>query len=110
MLKGKNVIVTGATRGIGKEIALTLAQNGANIAINYRLSTNDVWRIKRIQFLDNALINIFDRFGKLIISLNQDAIGWNGTYNGIALPSTDYWFTITLNNGKTIRGNFSLKR
>ena len=36
MLKGKNVIVTGATRGIGKEIALTLAQNGSNISINYR--------------------------------------------------------------------------
>ncbi|MEN8076323.1 3-oxoacyl-[acyl-carrier-protein] reductase [Clostridioides difficile] len=36
MLKGKNVIVTGATRGIGREIALTLAKNGANIAINYR--------------------------------------------------------------------------
>ena len=29
MLKDKNIIVTGATRGIGKEIALTLAQNGA---------------------------------------------------------------------------------
>ena len=72
--------------------------------------TNDVWRIKRIQFLDDALINIFDRFGKLIISLNQDSIGWNGTYNGIDLPSTDYWFVITLNNGKTIKGNFSLKR
>ena len=36
MLKGKNVIVTGATRGIGREIALTLAENGANIAFNYR--------------------------------------------------------------------------
>ena len=44
MLKGKNVIVTGATRGIGKEIALTLAQNGANIAINYR-TYNSIFRI-----------------------------------------------------------------
>ena len=34
MLKGKNIIVTGATRGIGREIALTLAKNGANLAIN----------------------------------------------------------------------------
>lgn len=42
MLKGKNVIVTGATRGIGREIALTLAQNGANIAINYRNLSSEV--------------------------------------------------------------------
>lgn len=42
MLKNKNVIVTGATRGIGREIALTLAQNGANIAINYRNYNNEI--------------------------------------------------------------------
>ncbi|MDU2122506.1 MAG: 3-oxoacyl-[acyl-carrier-protein] reductase [Clostridium celatum] len=42
MLKGKNVIVTGATRGIGREIALTLAQNGANIAMNYRNLNSEV--------------------------------------------------------------------
>ena len=42
MLKGKNVIVTGATRGIGREIALTLAQDGANIAINYRNLNSEV--------------------------------------------------------------------
>ena len=42
MLKGKNIIVTGATRGIGREIALTLAQNGANIAMNYRNLNSEV--------------------------------------------------------------------
>ena len=36
MIKDKNAIVTGGTRGIGREIAMTLAENGANIAINYR--------------------------------------------------------------------------
>ena len=32
-LKGKNAFVTGATRGIGREIALTLADAGANISL-----------------------------------------------------------------------------
>lgn len=33
MLKGLNAVVTGGSRGIGREIALKLAQNGANIFI-----------------------------------------------------------------------------
>lgn len=32
-LKGKNAVVTGAARGIGKSTALTLAKAGANIVI-----------------------------------------------------------------------------
>lgn len=36
MLKGKNAIVTGASRGIGRAIALAFAKNGANVVINYR--------------------------------------------------------------------------
>ena len=71
---------------------------------------NDIWRIKRIQFLENATISIFDRFGKLIISYSENYVGWNGKLNGFDLPSTDYWFVITLNNGRTIKGNFSLVR
>lgn len=42
MIKNKNAIVTGGTRGIGKEIAKTLAENGANIAINYRNYSEEV--------------------------------------------------------------------
>jgi glucose 1-dehydrogenase len=35
-LKGKNVLVTGASSGIGQAIAIRFAREGANVAINYR--------------------------------------------------------------------------
>ncbi len=34
MLKGKNVIVTGAAKGIGKAIALAFAKEGCNVVLN----------------------------------------------------------------------------
>ncbi|MBU5315672.1 3-oxoacyl-[acyl-carrier-protein] reductase [Clostridium bornimense] len=43
MLKGKVALITGATRGIGKAIALKFAENGADIALNYR-SDNEALR------------------------------------------------------------------
>ena len=33
--EGKSAIVTGASRGIGREIALLLAKEGARVAVNY---------------------------------------------------------------------------
>ncbi|WP_341429561.1 3-oxoacyl-[acyl-carrier-protein] reductase [Clostridium massiliodielmoense] len=45
MLTGKNAIVTGSSRGIGKAIAIKLAELGANIILNYR---SDVASVKEV--------------------------------------------------------------
>src|SRR2546428_2867016 len=34
MLKGKSVVITGAGRGIGREIALLMAKEGARVVVN----------------------------------------------------------------------------
>ncbi len=42
----KVALITGATRGIGKEIALTLAKENYDIAINYRTENDEVQNTK----------------------------------------------------------------
>lgn len=44
--EGKSAIVTGATRGIGKAIALELAKRGANVAFNYSKSAEEAEKLK----------------------------------------------------------------
>jgi len=44
--EGRSAIVTGGTRGIGKEIVLELARRGANVAFNYSKSADEAERLK----------------------------------------------------------------
>jgi glucose 1-dehydrogenase len=40
-LKGKNVLITGASQGIGQAVALRFAEEGARVAINYRSDSDE---------------------------------------------------------------------
>ncbi|MFS0643528.1 3-oxoacyl-[acyl-carrier-protein] reductase [Siminovitchia sp. 179-K 8D1 HS] len=46
-LEGKTAIVTGASRGIGREIALVLAKEGANVVVNYSGSKEKAEEVAR---------------------------------------------------------------
>jgi len=71
---------------------------------------NDTWKIKSSDIEVGLMIRIFDRFGKLLKELDSNSTGWDGTYIGQSLPSSDYWFVVTRKNGKEYKGHFSLKR
>ena len=74
---------------------------------------NDYWSVKGVNdsFNTNSVIYIFDRYGKLLKQWVPDlSEGWDGTFNGVNLPSDDYWYTIKLEDGREAKGNFSLKR
>lgn len=46
MLQGKCAVITGASRGIGREIVLKYAKEGANIVLNYRNSEAEALQLK----------------------------------------------------------------
>ena len=73
---------------------------------------NDTWNLKGANETLNVktIIQIFDRYGKLIKQISPIGEGWNGTFNGQQMPATDYWYSIQLEDGRIIKGHFALKR
>jgi len=62
LLEGKNAIVTGASLGIGAAIALDLAGNGANVAINYRRHADEA----------NAIVEKIKSMGRKGLAVQAD--------------------------------------
>lgn len=72
---------------------------------------NETWRIPFLNSRPSIQVTVFDRFGKIVAGFNgHQSNGWDGKLLGKNLPATDYWFTIRLENGKTIKGHFALIR
>lgn len=73
---------------------------------------NETWNVEGIsaQVLGNSIIYIFDRSGKLLKQLVPSGNGWDGTYSGALMPSSEYWFRVELDDGRIRTGSFSLIR
>ncbi len=76
---------------------------------------HDTWNISSLRHQANAKIYIFDRYGKLLKEIRPAGEGWNGTFNGQPMPTTDYWFVLEyyteeLNSLKRFKAHFTLKR
>ncbi len=78
---------------------------------------HDNWNVLGVETLTNPSIFIFDRFGKLLKQLDVNSLGWDGTFNGRAMPSSDYWFRLDYERddqgvlvARSVRRHFSLVR
>lgn len=92
MEENKVAVITGGTTGIGKEIALELAKNGYNIAINYRNETDTMNDLKQeiesnnvkcifvradvsnFEETENMVKEIINEFGKIDVLINNAGI------------------------------------
>jgi gliding motility-associated-like protein len=74
---------------------------------------HDTWKIEGIG--GNAKIYIFDRYGKLLKQISPTGQGWDGTFNGNLMPTSDYWFIVEYDEPltgkrKEFKAHFTLKR
>ena len=122
MLKGKTAVVTGASRGIGRAIALKLAKLGANVVVNYRNSIDAVQEVvKEIEAIgakalavqcdissysdvENMMKKCIQEFGSLDILVNNAGITKDGLI--MRMKEEDFDSVIDIN----LKGAFNCTR
>jgi 3-oxoacyl-[acyl-carrier protein] reductase len=95
-LEGKSAIVTGGSLGIGTAIALELAKEGCNVAINYRRHDKEAKEVVReieemgrkglavqadvssYRDAENMVQTVVKEFGRLDIMVCNAGVNWDG--------------------------------
>jgi len=115
-LSGQVALVTGAARGLGREIALELAQAGADLALGLRdVSTGGSlaaeivaigrqamplqMNVTHLDQIENAVDAVVTRFGRLDILVNNAGGGWNNLAENVTPDEFDR--TVALNAKST---------
>jgi len=112
LLKGKNCIITGAARGIGKEIAELFAEEGASIIVNdTREGSADEWiqqskyasrlHAKYFDIVDSVAVrqNIMDikkEFGHIDVLVNNAGVEYNELIGMISRANMEKMFQVNV--------------
>lgn len=96
--------------GCGEDVEEVVLLNYPNFFTPNGDGYNDKWHIQYSIKEPHMTVDIFDRYGKHLAILDATSAGWDGKINGVDLPSTDYWFVATREDGRLLRGHFSMLR
>ena len=112
---GEHVVTARDINGCGANSAIIIVIGYPKFFTPNGDGYHDTWNILGIANQPNAKIFIFDRYGKLIKQLSPSSTGWDGTFNGKPLLTSDYWFTVEFiepkdGSLKLFKSHFTLKR
>lgn len=122
MLEGKVAVVTGASRGIGRAIALKLASSGAAVVVNYNGSKEKAEKVRQeieanggkasiyqcnvsdYEACQNMIQNIIEEYGRIDILVNNAGI----TRDGLLMKMSEADFDQVIDTN--LKGAFNTTR
>ncbi len=100
LLEGKKAVVTGGSRGIGKAIAIKLAQSGADVAVNYNSNSS----------LAQEVVKQLEGFGRKSISIKADVSKYSEAEELIQKAGSEFGrIDILVNNAGITRDALLIK-
>ena len=122
LLTDKVAIVTGASRGIGRQIAMTLAQEGAYVIVNYNGSKEaaeavvetitaaggqaEIWQCSVADFVavEEMIKSIYKKFGHIDVLVNNAGI----TKDNLLMKMKEEEFDAVIDTNR--KGSFNTMR